>query len=827
MFDGYLIGALTETGNKLLMKKNSGRHVRKQCKWFSKSLVDMKRDLLTLSKKIKFGKSQDINRGLYFTLKNKFKKAVKLQKMKYKESIMDKLSQMENSNPKMFWQLIRNLRHDRQQGNPINLDIWEKYYKCLSQKIHKKDISFENKINDFTQKLLNKNTRIEVLDREISENELMRHVSKLKCGKSAGEDRISNEMLKYGGKTLQLYILKLFNGILKVEKVPQNWGSGLIIPIPKTGDKNEPDNYRGITLSNSISKFFNLIMNRRLVSFLEDNNILCKEQIGFRQGSRTTDHIFVMKTIIQSYKLKRKPIYSCFIDLRKAFDSVWRNGLFYKLLRSGISTKLVKIITDLYNKTYNRVFVEGHLSNSFKSWVGTRQGCNLSPTIFNIYLNDLPNFIETKCDNPIKLGNLNVNLLMYADDIILLSKSKSGLQKSLDACCTYFNKWKLEINTNKTKILIFNQTKALNGEFYYGKQQIKVVTEYKYLGLIINSTGSFKSAVSELLIKAKRAYACLYQSLNIFNGAKPITIMKAFDTIVTPIMLYGSEIWTSYTFGHSLKYILGHTKSNMEKFHTRVCKNILGVNRWANNVASRSELGRYPIAILAICNTYKYYLRLQCMPEGSLLGEASLVQKSLYISKQKNIYSFVEMVCRAIGHPLTQAQSDLVLKPSKIFSMASKLKSAMTNMFRKIQNDDFEKSGKLELLAATKHNIKYENYLDEINKTDHRRAMTKIRISCHNLPVERGRKLGIPRHRRSCHLCTSSAIGDEFHIIMECPNVRIQSLRVDALSNIITLIPQFKMLPMNEKYIYAVSCCDISCTKIIAPYIHECLKIGK
>ena len=79
------------------------------------------------------------------------------------------------------------------------------------------------------------------------------------------------------------------------------------------------------------------------------------------------------------------------------------------------------------------------------------------------------------------------------------------------------------------------------------------------------------------------------------------------------------------------------------------------------------------------------------MPEGSLLGEASLVQKSLYIATQKNIYSFVEMVCRAIGHPLTQAQSDLVLKPSKIFSMASKL-SAITNMLRKIQNDDLEKS---------------------------------------------------------------------------------------------------------------------------------------
>ena len=79
--------------------------------------------------------------------------------------------------------------------------------------------------------------------------------------------------------------------------------------------------------------------------------------------------------------------------------------------------------------------------------------------------------------------------------------------------------------------------------------------------------------------------------------------MKAFDTIVTSIMLYGSDIWTSYTFGHSLKYILGHTKSNIEKFHTQVCKNILEVNRWANNVASRSELGLYSIAWQFVIHT--------------------------------------------------------------------------------------------------------------------------------------------------------------------------------------------------------------------------------
>ena len=144
-----------------------------------------------------------------------------------------------------------------------------------------------------------------------------------------------------------------------------------------------------------------------------------------------------------------------------------------------------------------------------------------------------------------------------------------------------------------------------------------------------------------------KAFIHLIQSLNIFNGAKPRTIMKAFDTIVTPVMLHGCEIWTSYKFGHSLKYILGHTKSNMEKFHTRVCKNTLGVNRWANNVASRSELGRYPIAFLAICNTYvRVLLYLQILLETTLMyvrrvstrGNIPCSKLAVYIQTEENTY---------------------------------------------------------------------------------------------------------------------------------------------------------------------------------------------
>ncbi len=108
--------------------------------------------------------------------------------------------------------------------------------------------------------------------------------------------------------------------------------------------------------------------------------------------------------------------------------------MFYKLLRAGVSTKFVSIIGDLYDKTHNRVLINGFVTDTFKSDIGTRQGCNISPTLFNIYLNDLCKALNPSNCDPVQLGNKNINLLMYADDIILLSQSKEGLQNSLNVC---------------------------------------------------------------------------------------------------------------------------------------------------------------------------------------------------------------------------------------------------------------------------------------------------------------------------------------------------------------------------------------------------------
>ena len=158
----------------------------------------------------------------------------------------------------------------------------------------------------------------------------------------------------------------------------------------------------------------------------------------------------IIISIVDCNKLKRKPIFTCFIDFKKAYDSVWREGLFYKLLLCGCSKSFLKCIVGMYSSVRYSVKLEDG-TKPFSNWlIGVRQGCNLSPTLFNIFINDVPNLFDDSCD-PVKLGNTNLNCLLYADDLVLLSESQKGLQSCLTKLERYTNRWKLNINTKNSK----------------------------------------------------------------------------------------------------------------------------------------------------------------------------------------------------------------------------------------------------------------------------------------------------------------------------------------------------------------------------------------
>ena len=145
---------------------------------------------------------------------------------------------------------------------------------------------------------------------------------------------------------------KLFNVILSTGVNPDSWKTGVNVPIYKSGDPTNPSNYSGITLNSSLGKLFYQIRNNRVVEYLVDNDLLSKEQAGFRKGFRTIDHTFVLRKIIDKYINKRNDrIYACFVDFQKAFDSVWQDALLLKLHNTGIQGKCFQTIRDMYRNS--------------------------------------------------------------------------------------------------------------------------------------------------------------------------------------------------------------------------------------------------------------------------------------------------------------------------------------------------------------------------------------------------------------------------------------------------------------------------------------------
>ena len=144
----------------------------------------------------------------------------------------------------------------------------------------------------------------------------------------------------------------------------------------------DTNNYRGIAISSCFSKLFCKILFNRLDKYLEDNSIIGSEQIGFRKHCRTTDHILTLKTLIDKAFKSSSRLYTCFVDLSKAFDTINRQALFHKMSKYNIKGPFLNIVRDMYQKLIYSIKTENVLSNSFETKIGVKQGCVLSTTFF-------------------------------------------------------------------------------------------------------------------------------------------------------------------------------------------------------------------------------------------------------------------------------------------------------------------------------------------------------------------------------------------------------------------------------------------------------------
>ena len=180
-------------------------------------------------------------------------------------------------------------------------------------------------------------------------------------------------------------LTKLFNLILMKGTFPKAWNESFITLIHKKGNKYDNSNYRGISITSNLGKLFNKIIHAWLLKFIGSNNLICENQIGFKENCRTlstADHIFSLKSLVDHYTAKKKKVFAACIDLRKAFDTVSREGLVYGLLQHHLPYKLFNIIYSMYHETKCRIKFQNGISHTFTSTCEVKQGNVLRPISF-------------------------------------------------------------------------------------------------------------------------------------------------------------------------------------------------------------------------------------------------------------------------------------------------------------------------------------------------------------------------------------------------------------------------------------------------------------
>jgi ribonuclease HI len=380
----------------------------------------------------------------------------------------------------------------------------------------------------------------EIMEKPITSRELEVAISKLKMRKSPGIDGVSNEMIKHLGSPAKTKLLQIFNICWTSGKVPQTWREAIMIPLKKPGkDSTTASSYRPISLTSCLCKTMERIINLRLQWYLESEKLLAPQQAGFRQCYSTEDQATYLSQEIEDAFQDKKVVLTAWIDLKKAFDKVWKEGLLKKLRNNSVNGRMYQWIKAYLHNRRARVQLDGRKSKKILLRHGVPQGGVLSPTLFLVYINDLVAELPH-----------GTKVAMYADDLVIWCSDEYAtvatklLQRALDALTSWANRWCVSINTDKCSTTLFTlspKQKAsimkINGELLREDKQPT------YLGVTFDDRLTWKPHINKAATKARRKLAILRKLSGTTWGANGKILNKIYQQSIRPHLEYGSAAW--------------------------------------------------------------------------------------------------------------------------------------------------------------------------------------------------------------------------------------------------------------------------------------------
>ena len=665
-----------------------------------------------------------------------------------------------------------------------------------------------------------------VLNNDLDEHEVIMGLKKLHSGRAPGPDGLRAEFLKQAfvmetvddGPPVKRHVLlpvlfDLYQALFSSGEFVRKWSMATLSPIFKKGDAANLDNYRAIAVGSVLGKLYAVILDTRVSVCAEKNGWRAEGQAGFRAGKSTVDHVFVLRHLIESTQKSRKVLYCCFVDFRKAFDRVRRDYLIQRLAELGVHGRMLQAIIQMYWSVPLVPKLHGTVGDAIPSTCGVKQGDPLSPLLFGLFIDEFESWLRQRLPNVgVQMGRKLVQMLLYADDMVLLTHNPMELQQMLDVLHQFCSAKGMEVNVRKTEIVVFRKanTPEVPDQWLYNGETVQRSVEFRYLGIILHETKGMSCAIESLATAARKAMWALFPRFKL-AGITDISIkLRMFSCLVVPIMEYCSEVW-----GPDLLFSCDTLDklwdNELQKIQSIFLRQLGKLRKSVPTTVVHKEMCMNPVAKGWLRASIDLWRRLGKVPSDSLLGMA--VRESLASYAGEGVGSAPKSWAGRFMHTvrslsqgrdadgtiaeflatngLAEPDNDklaaipwlkvwgtwdtMLQEPwDKVAAYANPRQSVSSNLIKLSTYHSWFMTGDIpqeELEAGYPQGMpRYIRHTSGIPFTYVKQLM-RFRTGAHHLAIETGRwaRPKLPRQHRVCSKCSCTVVEDEVHFLFECP----------------------------------------------------------
>lgn len=640
-----------------------------------------------------------------------------------------------------------------------------------------------------------------VLSRDITEQDVAKAMGALARGKSAGLDGIPAEFLKeaWAGEGAEWEHALLGPTTRALNEVfrcgyPDSWRVGVVCPVPKKVGATEKDDHRGIVVGTALSKLYSQVLLNRLDEWAEKYGVRAKGQFGFRKGKGTEDATLVLQHVAEVYREESKPVYTAFVDFRKAYDSVDRGILWECLEQLGIRGRMLAAVKDMYKVVKLRVRAGGELGEEFKSDRGVKQGDPLSPLLFGLMLERIERVFEEELGGEgVRVGGARVSIMLYADDLVIMGETPDLVQRALDLlhrCCKCLH---MEVNVGKTVGMVLNPRfhKGPGVTWRYNGQTVAMVGSFKYLGTVIEAGGGVNRAWVKAEAAARRAkYGMLRRVGTVGMDAADLKLYL-FQALVKPVLDFGSAIW-----GPKAAQARG-AGEGVEALQLKLLRMCVGVKATTANAVLYREMGVCPVWVGWVRRAAGFWNRVVARDATDLVRLAVMDSCSMAARGVRGCWAAefsdsVQRIAGGLGSDWRVDLEGLAALPQGLvrggaaewwrLGLNAGARLVVETELAPVREVPAQRSEGFKLL--THHRwfgsdwgagvVKRTRFWQVLRDQRAVRVVAQLRMGAHRLAIETGRWVKprkVPRAERVCRVCNAGVVEDEVHFLFECPGL--------------------------------------------------------